>query len=125
MSNRTERTAEDAYEDENDRSPVASDYHDNDYAHETGGKGFSMGIPVQKDEAAYDDPMQPPFSNSNQQLERDEREAIDKSNILRGKGRNLRHAKPQAPTAYDEGPGEDDVPDLAFETGQSDMKRVS
>ncbi|KAL4868515.1 hypothetical protein BDV12DRAFT_169591 [Aspergillus spectabilis] len=124
MSNRAERTAEDAYEAQNDRSPVTGDYHDNDYVYEPGDKGFTMGMPVQRDEAGYDDPMQPPFSNSNQQLENDEREAIDKSNILRGKGRSLRHAKPQAATGYDEGPGEDDLPDLAFETGQSDTRRV-
>ncbi|KAL4883078.1 hypothetical protein BJY04DRAFT_216789 [Aspergillus karnatakaensis] len=126
MSNRAERTAEDAYERESDRTaPVSGDIHDNSYAYETGDATFSKGIPVQRDEAEYDDPMQSPFSNSNQQLANDEREAIDKSNILRGKGRTRRHAKPQAASGYNEGPDEDDLPDMAFETGRSDTKRTT
>ncbi|KAL6235469.1 hypothetical protein BDW75DRAFT_230315 [Aspergillus navahoensis] len=126
MSNRAERLAEDAYERENDFSaPVSGEYNDSSYAHETGTQGFSKGIPVQSDDADYDDPMQPPFSNSNQQLEQDEREAINKSNIISGKGRSLRHSKPQAPTGYSEGPDEDDLPAEAFETGQSNTKRIS
>lgn len=69
MSNRAERFAEDEYERENDFSaPVSGEYEDDSYAHETGTQGFSKGIPVQSDDADYDDPMQPPFSNSNQQL---------------------------------------------------------
>ncbi|KAL4760268.1 uncharacterized protein BDW70DRAFT_69365 [Aspergillus foveolatus] len=126
MSNRAERLAEDEYERENDFSaPVSGEYEDDSYAHETGTQGFSKGIPVQSDDADYEDPMQPPFSNSNQQLEQDEREAIDKSNIISGKGRSLRHSKPQAPSGYSEGPDEDDLPAEAFNTGRSDMKRVS
>ncbi|RDW61891.1 uncharacterized protein DSM5745_10563 [Aspergillus mulundensis] len=125
MSDRAERLAEDAYEAENDYSaPVSGTYNDASYAHETGTQGFSKGIPVQSDDADYDDPMQPPYSNSNQQLAQDEREAIDKSNIIRGKGRSLRHSKPQAATKYSEGPDEDDLPQEAFETGQSSTKRV-
>ena len=67
MSNRAERTAEDAYERENDPSDF-NDIHDNSYAYQTGNQGFSMGIPVQRDEDDIEDPMQPPYSNSNQQL---------------------------------------------------------
>lgn len=40
-------------------------------------------------------------------LARDEREAIDKSNIIGGD--RTRHAKPQNPTGYSEGPDEDQV----------------
>ncbi|KAI9367779.1 hypothetical protein BJX61DRAFT_547172 [Aspergillus egyptiacus] len=125
MTTRREREAEDAYERANDPSPVTGDFQDDSYAYETGNTGFSSGMPVQKDEEDYEDPMQPPFSNTNQQLEQDEREAIDKSNILRG-GRT-RHAKPQYPTGYSEGPEEDDLPAEVAEgtVGRSSMKRVS
>lgn len=71
MSTAREREAEDAYENQNDDSaPVSGDFIDSSWAHETGGKGFSRGIPVQRDDAGMEDPMQPPFSNSNQQLGR-------------------------------------------------------
>jgi hypothetical protein len=53
--------------------------------------------------------------------ERDEREAIDKSNIIKG---GLRHAKPRYKGGYNEGPGEDDLPAEVEETGQSDTRRV-
>ncbi|KAK1146308.1 hypothetical protein N8T08_003095 [Aspergillus melleus] len=45
--------------------------------------------------------------NSEEQLERDENDAIDKSNIIPGDG--LRHTKPQSQNQYSEGPGEDDI----------------
>ncbi|KAL2859730.1 hypothetical protein BJX68DRAFT_262151 [Aspergillus pseudodeflectus] len=123
MSNRAERQAEDAYERENDAdAPVSGDYYDNSYAYESGEGGkFSMGVPVQRDEEEYEDPMQPPFSNTQEQLERDEREAIDKSNIMKG---GLRHAKPRYKGGYNEGPDEDDLPAEVEETGQSDTRRV-
>ena len=41
--------------------------------------------------------------------ERDDKEAIDKSNILKSR---TRHAKPQGP-GYSEGPDEDDLPAAA------------
>ncbi|KAL4790021.1 hypothetical protein BDV19DRAFT_382646 [Aspergillus venezuelensis] len=124
MSNRAERTAEDAYERANDPSDF-NDIHDNSYAYQTGNQGFSMGIPVQRDEDDLEDPMQPPYSNSNQQLEQDENEAIDRSNMLNdpSSGRTTRRNKPQA-TGYSEGPDEDDLPSEAIETGQSDTRRV-
>lgn len=40
--------------------------------------------------------------------EDDEREAINKSNVMRGD--RLRHAKPRTANKYNEGPGEDDLP---------------
>ncbi|KAK5703545.1 hypothetical protein LTS12_028323 [Elasticomyces elasticus] len=69
--------------------------------------------------------MQPPYSNSNDQLAEDEQEAIDKSNILRG-GR-LRHEKPQTQNKYNEGPGEDELPkDVQYgNMGVSGTKRLS
>lgn len=64
MSNRVEREAEDLYESQNDPSvPVSEDFTDNSYAVESEG-----GVPVLRDNETYDDPMQPPFSNSDQQL---------------------------------------------------------
>ncbi|PYH86598.1 hypothetical protein BO82DRAFT_90454 [Aspergillus uvarum CBS 121591] len=108
MSNRYEREAEDRYEADNDTSPVSGTVYDNSYAHETQ-SGLRNQIPVQKDEDRYDDPMQPPYSNSDQQLAQDEDEAIDQSNVLQGS--RLRHAKPSTRNAYNEGPDEDDLPE--------------
>ncbi|KAL3457998.1 hypothetical protein BJX64DRAFT_292562 [Aspergillus heterothallicus] len=123
MTSRREREAEDAYERQNDDdAPVSGDYYDNSYVYESGAGGkFSMGVPVQRDEDNYEDPMQPPFSNSQEQLERNEREAIDQSNVMRG---GLRHAKPRYQSGYNEGPGEDDLPAEVEVTGQSDTRRV-
>ncbi|KAL4926090.1 uncharacterized protein BDV17DRAFT_293897 [Aspergillus undulatus] len=124
MSNRAERTAEDAYERQNDPS-FDDNISDNTYAYQTGNQGFSMGIPVQRDNDSYEDPMQPPYSNSQQQLEQDEREALNEGNMLNepGKGRTTRRNKPQA-TGYSEGLDEEDLPNEAFDTGRSSTKRV-
>lgn len=120
MSNLFERQADDRYEAEND--PRGSENIIDDSYVEGG------PIPVQRDEEPLDDPMQPPFSNTDEQLgkrrtktlsrsetltlggllEQDEREAIDQSNIL--KGPRTRHAKPRTRNAYNEGPDEDDLP---------------
>ncbi|PWY85697.1 hypothetical protein BO94DRAFT_586259 [Aspergillus sclerotioniger CBS 115572] len=107
MSNRYERSAEDAYEAQNDPSPVSGTYRDNTYAHETQ-SSLRGQVPVAKDEDYYDDPMQPPYSNSDQQLARDEDEALDQSNVIQGRTRG---AKPQTRNLYNEGPEEDDLPD--------------
>lgn len=69
MSNREEREAEDNYEAENDASPVTGDITDNSYLRETRGVlRADDQLPVIPDQADYDDPMQPPYSNSNEQL---------------------------------------------------------
>ncbi|KAJ9480918.1 hypothetical protein VN97_g12601 [Penicillium thymicola] len=109
MSNRAERVAEDNYERENDPSPVSGDIKDDSYTKETNAN-LRGQVAVQEDDQQYDDPMQPPYSNTDQQLEEDEQEAIDKSNILRGD--RLRHEKPRTSDKYSEGPDEDDLPDL-------------
>lgn len=67
MSNREEREAEDLYERENDPSPVPGGEPDDSYVRETN-PNLRNVMPVQNDEADYDDPMQPPYSNSNEQL---------------------------------------------------------
>ncbi|PGH14386.1 hypothetical protein AJ80_05976 [Polytolypa hystricis UAMH7299] len=119
MSNPTEREAEDLYEAENDPSRVSGSGPDSSYV-----AGTKRGEPVsvQGDDAPVEDPMQPPFSNTDQQLERDEQEAVDKSNIL--KGDRTRHAKPQTASGYNEGPNEDDLPAEVTrgDTGQSSMR---
>ncbi|KAL3481843.1 hypothetical protein BJX99DRAFT_218325 [Aspergillus californicus] len=112
MSNRVERDAEDFYERENDESPVTGDFTDRSYA-----SSGAARIPVQADNMGFEDPMQPPGSNSNQQLKADEAEAIDKSNVLRGS--RTRGAKPQYATGYSEGPDEDDLPAEVENTGRS------
>lgn len=122
MSNRAERTAEDAYERDNDSSPVSGTLKDNSYAKETN-PGLRDQIPVQGDDQRFEDPIQPPYlitrsssvSLSNYRtilwywhlLEEDESEAIDNPNIL--KGDRLRHAKPGTSNKYNEGPDEDDL----------------
>ncbi|KAJ9492627.1 hypothetical protein VN97_g578 [Penicillium thymicola] len=107
MSNPTERAAEDNYERENDPAPVTEDFVENSYVREPK-SNLRNQLPVQEDEQSYEDPMQPPYSNSDQQLEVDEREAINKSNIMRGD--RLRHEKPRSTTKYSEGPDESDLP---------------
>lgn len=67
MSNRLEREAEDIYEQQNDASPVPADVSDNSYTRETR-RELKDQMPVQSDQEQVDDPMQPPYSNSDEQL---------------------------------------------------------
>lgn len=67
MSNSFERQAEDNYEKENDASPVPGDVVDNSYTRETRGE-LKNQVPVQSDQQDYEDPMQPPHSNTDNQL---------------------------------------------------------
>lgn len=67
MSNRAERVAEDDKERKNDSSPVTGNFTDNSYAKETK-SSLRDQIPVQRDSQRLEDPMQPPYSNSDQQL---------------------------------------------------------
>ncbi|KAL4890434.1 hypothetical protein BDV59DRAFT_204392 [Aspergillus ambiguus] len=121
MSNRLEREAEDQYEAENDPSPVSGTVSDNTYAGETR-SGLRSYIPVQGDNQRVEDPVQPPYSNTDQQLAEDEEEAINKSNILGGS--RLRHTQPQSSTGYAEGFDEDDLPEAARsgQSGQSSQR---
>ncbi|PYH94934.1 hypothetical protein BO71DRAFT_378456 [Aspergillus ellipticus CBS 707.79] len=107
MSDRYEREAEDIFEDQNESSPVSGAFRDSTYAHETK-TGLRGQIPIQDDDDVFEDPMQPPFSNTDQQLAQDENEAIDQSNVIPGRTRG---AKPQTRNQYSEGPEEDDLPD--------------
>lgn len=67
MSNPIEREAEDRYERDNDPSPVTGTATDNDYVGETN-PDYQDTVPVQEDEQPVEDPVQPPYSNSNEQL---------------------------------------------------------
>ncbi|KAK4097178.1 hypothetical protein N658DRAFT_413125, partial [Parathielavia hyrcaniae] len=49
-------------------------------------------VPVVDDDAPLDDPMKPDQADSSKQLERDERDAIDKGNIVKDRTRHA--AKP-------------------------------
>ncbi|KAF2687469.1 hypothetical protein K458DRAFT_401978 [Lentithecium fluviatile CBS 122367] len=73
-------SADDQYEQQNDftsNAPVG-DAVDNDYASRTG----QSQIPVQKDEASVEDPYDPATADSDEQLVQDEKDAIDRSNIM-------------------------------------------
>ncbi|KOS21242.1 hypothetical protein ESCO_004556 [Escovopsis weberi] len=50
-------------------------------------------VPVQSDDTEVDDPIKGEAADTDQQLERDEKEAVDKSNIIHERTRG---AKPQA-----------------------------
>lgn len=68
MSNPQEREAEDRYEAENDASPIPKTPEpDTSYVGETRREVADIN-PVQADNVGYDDPMQPPYSNSDEQL---------------------------------------------------------
>ncbi|MCJ1476023.1 hypothetical protein MMC13_004687 [Lambiella insularis] len=56
----------------------AGDSKDNDYVSRTG----QSTVPVQKDEAPVEDPIDPATADSDATLERDDAEAIDQSNIV-------------------------------------------
>ena len=67
MSNPAERIAEDDYERDNDPSPVTGTFTDDSYVEETD-PSLRGQVPVQGDDQPFDDPVQPPYSNSDQQL---------------------------------------------------------
>ncbi|KAH8690214.1 hypothetical protein BGW36DRAFT_351353 [Talaromyces proteolyticus] len=107
MTTREEREGDDSYEDSNDVAPIPTTPVDDSYVTtETDAR-----LPVQKDGVDYDDPVQPPYSNSDEQLADDENEAIDKANMLPGD--RLRHARPRG--NYSEGANEDELPQAVRE----------
>ncbi|KAL1843708.1 hypothetical protein VTK73DRAFT_2787 [Phialemonium thermophilum] len=74
----------------NPEDAPSGEFHDDSYAKMGGSEG---PVPVQSDNAKVEDPIDSRTADSDAQLARDEDEAIDQSNILRG-GRT-RHAKPR------------------------------
>ncbi|KAL8844832.1 MAG: hypothetical protein Q9176_000932 [Flavoplaca citrina] len=79
-------SADDQYEQQND--PTSGDVPsgvkgDNDYTSRTG----QYQIPVQKDEAPVNDPINPDTADSDATLAQDDKDAIDQSNIVGGRTR--------------------------------------
>lgn len=68
MSNSVEREAEDNYEAENDPSPVSGRVIDDSYAYSETQPELRNQVPIQRDEDDFEDPVQPPYANSNEQL---------------------------------------------------------
>ncbi|KAI4257424.1 MAG: hypothetical protein LQ352_001660 [Teloschistes flavicans] len=97
-------SADDQYEQQNDVTggdvPSGNNI-DNDYTSRTG----QYQIPVQKDEAPVEDPINPDTADSDQTLAQDDKEAIDQSNIVGGRTRG---AKP--PGGYKEPGDEEGLP---------------
>ncbi|KAI1081883.1 hypothetical protein F5B20DRAFT_578662 [Whalleya microplaca] len=61
---------------------------DNDYVSRSGHKGEQ--IPVQSDDDRIEDPIDGATADSDEQLARDDNEAIDKSNIVKGRTRGAK-----------------------------------
>ncbi|KAL8862102.1 MAG: hypothetical protein Q9178_001557 [Gyalolechia marmorata] len=100
-------SADDKYEQQNDvtSGDVPSGVKvDNDYASRTG----QNQIPVQKDEAPVEDPIDPATADSDQALEQDDKEAIDKSNIVGGRTRGAKPSDGYAEPGDEEGLPEND-----------------
>ncbi|KAF2457929.1 hypothetical protein BDY21DRAFT_285429 [Lineolata rhizophorae] len=97
------------YEQQNDAPPQdapTGDVGDNDYQSRTG----QSHIPVQKDDAPVEDPIDASKADSDQALAQDEKEAIDRSNIIGGRTRGAtKKAGTYQEPGDDEGlPGPDD-----------------
>ncbi|KAL8911627.1 MAG: hypothetical protein Q9171_003234 [Xanthocarpia ochracea] len=100
-------SADDQYEQQNDvtSGDVPSGVKvDNDYASRTG----QNQIPVQKDEAPVEDPIDPATADSDQALEQDDKEAIDKSNIVGGRTRGAKPSGGYTEPGDEEGLPQDD-----------------
>ncbi|KAL8738275.1 MAG: hypothetical protein Q9181_000910 [Wetmoreana brouardii] len=101
-------SADDQYEQQNDVTgggvPSGTKV-DNDYASRTG----QSQIPVQKDEAPIEDPIDPATADSDQALAQDDAEAIDQSNTVGSRTRKAKPAGSYTEPGDEEGlPGPDD-----------------
>jgi hypothetical protein len=128
------RAADDAYESQNDNATkIPGNAKDESYV-----SSDSLPVQVQSDSMPVDDPIIPQDSNSDTALgmldrtfyaeikvlllthtERDEKEAVDKSNILKERTRGAKVEK----GSYSEGPDENDLPELVTsgDVGKSDI----
>ncbi|KAF2016336.1 hypothetical protein BU24DRAFT_422682 [Aaosphaeria arxii CBS 175.79] len=100
-------SADDQYEQQNDFAQgPAGDSMDDDYKSRSG----QCQIPVQSDSAPIEDPIDPATADSDEQLARDDREAIDDDNILDSRTRGAtKKAGTYAEPGDEEGlPGPDD-----------------
>ncbi|KAI9693575.1 MAG: hypothetical protein M1820_009141 [Bogoriella megaspora] len=81
-------SADDQYEQVNDQisgDAPAGDSKDPDYISRTGQK--TGPVPVQSDDAPVEDPIDPQKADSDEALVRDDKDAIDQSNIISGRTR--------------------------------------
>ncbi|PMD22370.1 hypothetical protein NA56DRAFT_598730, partial [Hyaloscypha hepaticicola] len=103
-------SADDRYEQQNDAVTgdiPAGDAQDNDYVSRTGQKDGP--VPIQSDSAGIDDPIDEATADSDEQLVRDDNEAIDQSNIIDGRTRGVKPAGGYREPGDEEGlPGPDD-----------------
>ena len=83
----SEMQADAQYEQQNDDVNVGNKI-DNDYASRTG----QSQIPVQKDEASIEDPIDPNTADSDATLQSDEKDAIDEGNIINERTRGAQPA---------------------------------
>ncbi|KAL8677526.1 MAG: hypothetical protein Q9224_007188 [Gallowayella concinna] len=101
-------SADDQYEAQNDPtggSVPSGVKGDNDYTSRTG----QYQIPVQKDEAPVEDPINPATADSDQTLAQDDKDAIDQSNIIGGRTRGNKPSGGYAEPGDEEGlPGPND-----------------
>jgi len=101
---------DDQYEQINDQvtgDVPAGDAQDNDYVSRTGQK--QGPIPVQSDGASVEDPIDPATADSDEQLARDDNEAIDRSNIVDGRTRSAKPSGGYREPGDEEGlPGPED-----------------
>ncbi|KAL8724643.1 MAG: hypothetical protein Q9166_007833 [cf. Caloplaca sp. 2 TL-2023] len=101
-------SADDQYEQQNDATggDVPSGVKgDNDYTSRTG----QYQIPVQKDQAPVEDPINPATADSDQTLAQDDKDAIDQSNVVGGRTRGSKPSGGYTEPGDEEGlPGPDD-----------------
>ncbi|OTA94084.1 hypothetical protein M434DRAFT_394988 [Hypoxylon sp. CO27-5] len=100
-----------------DNEAPSGNVADNSYVSRPGHKNEK--IPVQSDGDLVEDPIDGRKADSDEQLDRDDREAIDKSNII---GQRTRHAKPSAGT-YSQ-PGDEEGLPADDGTSSADVKTV-
>ncbi|XXH06041.1 hypothetical protein Hte_012486 [Hypoxylon texense] len=93
----------------------SADVADDSYVSRSGHKNEE--IPVQSDRERVEDPIDEAVADSDVQLNRDEKEAIDTSNII---GDRTRHAKPAAGTYRQ--PGDDEGLPTDDGTSSADVK---
>ncbi|KAF8857837.1 hypothetical protein BDZ45DRAFT_674447 [Acephala macrosclerotiorum] len=98
---------EEAINDQVSGDAPAGDAQDNDYISRTGQK--QGPIPVQSDNDAVEDPIDGATADSDEQLARDDNEAIDESNIVGGRTRGAKPSGGYAEPGDEEGlPGPED-----------------
>ncbi|CZR67609.1 uncharacterized protein PAC_17508 [Phialocephala subalpina] len=103
-------SADDQYEQMNDQvsgDAPAGDSQDNNYVSRTGQK--QGPIPVQSDNDIVEDPIDSNVADSDEQLARDDNEAIDQSNIVDGRTRGAKPSGGYREPGDEEGlPGPED-----------------